>query len=241
MKQPTGTISSIGTTVRDDWRVSLPPDKSKIFMQFARELECTYSMFSVSLNEAIELRDAGMQKKCWQVVDITPELCSKLTNPLISLIRALSDHSKYYGTIPNAAPLNPANFQGSRGQRSARMSGLLAYILLSQRSQFIHKLGTLQEMVEDLGKDFRANADELSAGIAMNPKILWRSVEAEHYDLNTCLRETIVMLKSFLVAVPQNQLLPFQKTALGYMQLLEQDPSGAPSFRHRRMARIAGE
>jgi len=34
------------------------------------------------------------------------------------------------------------------------MSSLLNRVLLSQRLQFLHKVSTLEEMVEDLGKDF---------------------------------------------------------------------------------------
>jgi len=64
----------------------------------------------------------------------------------------------------------PANFQGQRGQRSARMSSLLNHVLLSQRLQFLHKVSTLEEMVEDLGKEFRLAADDLAEGTSLNPK-----------------------------------------------------------------------
>jgi len=35
-------------------------------------------------------------------------------------------------------------------------------------------------------------------------------VDAGHYDLNTCLREAIVVFKSFLIALPEDQLGAFQ-------------------------------
>jgi hypothetical protein len=66
-----------------------------------------------------------------------------LTQTLAGLLRALSEHAKHYGTIPNAALLDPANFQGQRGQRSARMSSLLDHVLLSQRLQFLHPRASL--------------------------------------------------------------------------------------------------
>ena len=127
----------------------------------------------------------------------------------------LGEHAKHYGTIPNTAPLDAENFQSAKGQRSARMSGLLSRVLLSQRTQFLHKLGTLQEMVEDLGKEFCNCAEELGAGAATDPSVLWKIVDADHYDLNTCLRETIVVLKSFLRALPDDQLAGFQKSVFG--------------------------
>src|SRR5260370_11006449 len=105
-----------------------------------------------------------------------------MTQALADLLRALSEHAKHYGTVPNAAPLDPANFQGQRVQRSARMSSLLNRVLLSQRLQFLHKVSTLEEMVEDLGKDYRDAADDLAEGTSVNPQEMWAEVDANHYD-----------------------------------------------------------
>jgi len=163
-------LSARGKSVKDDWRAWLPEDKAQVFREHVHELESSYVMFSVSLDEAIELRQMGQPGKSLQAVGITSGLCKLLTQALVGLLRALSEHAKHYGTIPNAAPLDPANFQGQRGQRSARMSGLLNRVLLSHRLQFLHKVSTLEEMVDDLGKDFRDAAGDLAAGISPNPK-----------------------------------------------------------------------
>jgi len=34
----------------------------------------------------------------------------------------------------------------------------------------------------------------------------WAALDAGHFDLNTCLRETVVLFKSFLVVLPEEQL-----------------------------------
>jgi len=199
--------SARGKSVKDDWRAWLPEAKALVFNKQVHELESNYVMLSVSLDEAIELRQLGQPGKSLQAVGITSGLCGLLTHTLAGLLRALSEHAKHYGTIPNAAPLDAANFQGQKGQRSARMSNLLNHVLLSQRLQFLHKVSTLMEMVEDLGKDFRQAADELAEGLSINPKEMWDEVDTDHYDLNTCLREAIVVFKSFLIALPESQLV----------------------------------
>jgi hypothetical protein len=231
-----------GKCVRDDWRAWLPDEKAQVFHKQVRQLESSYAMLSVSLDEAIELWQLGDSGKSMQAVGITSDLCKLLTQTLAGLLRALSEHAKHYGTIPNAAPLDPANFQGQRGQRSARMSSLLNHVLLSQRLQFLHKVSTLEEMVEDLGKEFRLAADDLAEGTSLNPKKMWAEVDADHYDLNTCLRETIVVFKSFLIALPESQLGAFQNAVREQSQFQEADvPSRQPVIRHRRMTAIAGE
>jgi len=234
--------SARGRSVKDDWRAWLPEAKAQVFSKQVHELESSYVMLSVSLDEAIRLRQMGEPGKSLQAVGITSGLCKLLTQTLVGLLRALSEHAKHYGTIPNAAPLDPGNFQGQRGQRSARMSGLLNRVLLSHRLQFLHKVSTLEEMVDDLGKDFRDAADDLAAGISLNPKKIWAEVDADHYDLNTCLRESIVVFKSFLIALPEGQLGAFQDTVRQQSQLQETgETSSQRVTRHRRMTAIAGE
>jgi hypothetical protein len=236
------SLSARGRTVKDDWRAWLPEAKASVFNQQVHQLESSYVMLSVSLDEAIELRQMRQPDKSLQAVGITAGLCRLLTQMLSGLLRALSEHAKHYGTVPNAAPLNPANFQGQRGQRSARISGLLNRVLLSQRLQFLHKVSTLEEMVEDLGKDFCLAAESLADGLSLNPGKMWAGVDTDHYNLNTCLREAIVVFKSFLIALPENQLGAFQNTIRRQSQPLEAGAPSAPGvIRHRRMTAIAGE
>lgn len=199
-----------GTSVQQDWRAWLSAEKAQLFREYEHHLESLYNMFSVSLNEAIECKQIGQVAMSRESIDTTSELCERLILPLAGILRALHEHARHYGTVPNAAPLDPANYRGNRGQRSARLSGLLNRVLLSNRLQFLHKVSTLAEMVEDLGKDFRTTADALAEGSTHEPERMWNEVDADHYDLNTCLRETFVVFKSFLIALPAEQLGTFE-------------------------------
>ncbi|HEX4545107.1 MAG TPA: hypothetical protein VH110_02020 [Candidatus Acidoferrum sp.] len=217
-------------------------DKAQAFYNHVRQLESSYAMFSVSLNESMELRQQGILGKAAQNMEISSGLCGHLTRPLTCLLRALGEHAKHYGTMPSAAPLDPANFMGPKGQRSARMSALVSRVLLSHRQQFLYKANTLCEMVEDLSKDYCQAADDLAEYRAANPRSAWDSLDANHFDLNTCLRETIVLLKSFLMALPEDQLGAFQNTVREQSETRETErPVRSFVFRHRRMSQIAGQ
>lgn len=229
-------------SVQDDWRAWLPEEKAQVFFAHVEQLEAVYTMFSVALNEALELRRTGSISKSYQAVYVTPGLCARLAARLSALLRALADHAKHYGTVPNAAPLDPANFRGAKEQRTARMSDLLSRVLLTQRSQFLHKIGTLEEMVADLRKDFRHAAEDLGSGASAQPTADWEEVDTTHYDLNTCLREGIVLLKSFLLVLPEDQLGTFQKAVRAQMQAPEPASlSRHPFLRRRRMVSIEGQ
>ena len=243
MDNSVGGRPARGTSVKDDWRAWLPEQKDQIFRLYARQLELSYNMFSITLDEALELRHCGRFAKASEAVCVTPDLCSRFAHPLVALLWSLGEHSKHHGTVPNAVPLDPKNFRSSRGQWSARVSSMLCTFLLSERLQFLNKLSTLGEMVVDLSQDFCLAASEIAADATFAPDCSWESVDTAHYDLNTCLREAIVLLKSFLRALPDTELGPFIATVNTQMSVPR---SKRPSFsqrllRHRRIASIAGE
>lgn len=199
-------------------------------------------MMSVSLNEAMDFRNAGRITKANQSVYVVGELCPRLTRPLAELLGTLGDHAKHYGTIPNILPLDPANFHGIRAQHSARMSGLLCLVLLSQRTQFLYKTDTLHDMVQTLGDEFQEATAELADGTGVASEFLWYTIDADHFDLNTCLREAIVLLKSFLVAMPEDQLMTFQKDFASRLgDAMSFPPAQRRHLRHRRATQFAGE
>ena len=220
----------------------MPREKDQAFTSFVRQLELSYNMLSVSLDEALEYRRQGQLSKSYQAVCVTPDLASLLARNLSAVLRALAGHAKHYGTVPNTAALNATNFLGAKEQRTARMSDLLSRVLLTQRSQFLHKIGTLEEMVSDLGRDFRFAVENLTAGGSAKPAAEWQVIDAAHYDLNTCLRETIVLLKSFFVVLENDQVIAFQRTVRAEGQASEPSRSlGDRLMRTRRMAPVSGE
>jgi hypothetical protein len=231
-----------GASVESDWRAWLSAEQELVFSRNVKALESNYAMFSISLNEALELRQDRRLGKSLEAVHISSGFCLLLTASLCGLLRALIEHAKHYGTIPNAAPLDPANFQGQKSQKSARMSSLLNHFLLTQRLQFLSKVSTLGEMVEDLGTDYCHSAADLFDGTSVDPRRTWEAVDADHYDINTCLREAIVLLKSFLLVLPVDQLAAFQQTILDQANIhLAHAPAGLHAIRHRRISVIAGQ
>jgi len=212
MKDNGRTPTARGSSVQQDWRAWLSEEKTLVYRKNVQHLESLFNMFSVALNEAIEIRQCGCLAKALPTIRMTADLCKFLIGPLVGMLRALREHAKHYGIVPNAAPLDAANYRGQRGQRCARMSGLLNRVLFSQRIQFLQKVSTIEELVEDLGKDFRSVAADLADGLSTDPEHAWAELDAVQYDLNTCLCETLVLYKSFMVVLPAAQLQAFQRT-----------------------------
>ncbi len=237
MRARAHSLPSRNSSVQEDWSRWLPPAKAEAFDSCTRQLEIFYRMFSIALNEALELRRTGNSGQSCRAVFVMPALCARLARPVEGVLHTLGDHAKHFGIIPNTAPLDAANFRGTREQRTARINDLLSHLLLTQRSQFLHKIDTLEEMVLSIRKDFSEIACDLGSGASAEPSTDWRALDDAHFDLNTCLREAIVLLKSFMVVLPDDQLGVFQKSVAAHIHA----PCDTQPTRRRRMVLIEGQ
>ena len=204
-----------GGSVSQDWRSPLTAQKSRTYLDTLHGLETSYAMFSVNLDEAIGLRRGGRFGKAQQALSVTPTLCKRLADPLVVVLRAMLAHAKHFRVVPNLSPLDPDNFQQAKSRRAASFNGICSRIFLSQRSQFLHKISALLELVENLNESFAQAAEELGDPDSLQIEREWDQLDASHYDLNTCLRESIVLLKCFLLALPDEQLHEFDAALRG--------------------------
>jgi hypothetical protein len=229
-------------SVQQDWRAILPFPQGSLFIDHTDKLENAYVMLSVSLNEAIALRRDGDSGKACQEIEVAGELCSRLALRINAVLHTMSQHARHFGIVPNVSLLNADNFHSDRAQRAARHSNIVSHILLSERSQLLNKLNTLEELVDEISDEFIEIATQLAASVSSLPLRVWEFLEQRHFDLNTCLRETYVLLKSFLLVLPEEQLAGFDFTICGLARARRPNPvSSANLIRARRMAAVAGQ
>lgn len=231
-----------GETVSQDWRAPLSPDKSNVYLGTVKQLETSYCMFSVNLDEALGMRRGGRLTMAYQLLCVALALCKSLASPLLGLLRAMQIHSRHFGTTSNLAPLHPDNFQNAGNQRTARYNSLFGRALLTLRSQFLYKISALSEMVEESGQDFASAVEILDEGLTPRPDRYWDILDASHYDLNTCLRETVVILECFLHALPADQLTVFQACLKEHLVASPaRIAARARHLGHRRLTPIKGQ
>ena len=230
------------TSVSNDWLARLSNSRSEVYNFYIPKLEAAYNVLSVSLDEAIGLHHHCRDRKASQAISVTSDLCSLLTTPLEDLLRSMLIHVQHSSVVPNTFPLKSENFRGDRGQRAAKRNALFSRVLLTQRSQFLHKMSALQELVDDLGKDFSEAAYELSDGSPFEPQRNWECLDTTHFDLNTCFRESVVLFKSFLLALPEGQIEDFQNTVqVQFTSHQEGVGLRSRALRRRRVTLIAGQ
>jgi len=192
--------------VSDDWVAALPREKSQLFDSVVRNWECSYAMMSVALDDALSLRARGELVCASQQVSVAADLLARLASILIAFCDALADRGKHVGNLPMVEPMKTEFFRGDTAQGAASWNGLLHHVLFGGRSRFFHKLKILSGTVEQLGREFDRAAEDISMGASVQGGNPWDALDSLHYDLNTCLREAEVVLKSFLRAVPADQI-----------------------------------
>jgi len=198
-------------SVQEDWFAWLPEEKDRLFDATLNDLEICYSILSVTLNDAFNLCRQGKLAPAREQARMFADLFDRLAGRLRGILRSLYEHSRQFGTFPNTAPLRPGFFRSDRAQQVARANNLLAVVRFRSRTRFFRKLGALEEIVAGLQREAREIAREIAEGLAVSWQKQWRGLEVLDYDLNTSLRETTIVLKSFFCVLPIEELPAFRQ------------------------------
>ncbi len=197
-------------TVQEDWISWLPPEKLQLFESIVHPCEAAYAMLSVTLDDALACQAQGCLVRAHLLLVNSEELLDRMTRKVLAVLTAISEHGRHFGTLYSMAPLNPEFFRGKTAQRAASWNALLSHALLSHRSRLFHKIDALSTVVEQLAGEYHEAAEQIAEGLGAGEDADWDAIELLHYDVNTCLRETVVVLKSFLRALPEEELTAFQ-------------------------------
>lgn len=208
LKRKRGTAPA-RRSVTQDWIAPLPREKNLLFDTIVRHWESGYAMMSVALDEAFCLRTRGNLVNARMQVAVAADLLFRLGGDLSSACEVVSNRARFFPRLPVVEPLNTKFFRGETAQSAASWNGLLHHVVFGERSRFFHKLRILRDTFDRLVDEFRHSADDLIEGALVDPGILWNSLDSLHYDFNTCLRESEVVLKSFLHALPNTQIAAF--------------------------------
>ena len=203
-------------SVQEDWLAWLPEEKDRLFDAITGELEISYGILSVTLNDAFTLCRQGKLAPAREQARVLADLFDRLAGRLRGILRSLYEHNRQFGTFPNTAPLRPGFFRSKRAQQVARANSLLAVVRFRARTRFVRKLGALEEVVAGLQRETRETAREIAEGLAVSWRKQWSSLEILDYDLNTSLRETTVVLKSFLCVMPTKEVAAFRQRVAAF-------------------------
>lgn len=217
-------------SVTDDWIRALPRDKNQIFEAIVRRWECSFAMVSVSLDDALAMRASGQLVCAREQVSVCAALLNRLSVSLVGFCDSLASRCRHIREIPLVKPLNTAFFRGTTAQTAAAWNGILHRVIFGDRPRFLQKLRILSSTLEQLEGEFNKVAGSIADSATAAD--CWAALDHLHYDFNTCLREAEVVFKSFLRALPNEQLAAFAGEI--------ENPPKSPRMRFRlRLSRVS--
>jgi hypothetical protein len=197
-------------TIGEEWEAWLPPTKAEAFAAAKSVLCADSAMLEVALNEGVGLSRRGSPAPCCEFAQICTDLFERLAVRLEAALRTLHRNAQNSGILPNVSPLCSGFFRSEAARSQAKRSRFFSHIL-SSSSQLSLKLDDLVIIVGDLVAEFRPLAGELGLDRAADPEASWDRLELLDYDLKTCLAEMLVVLKSFLHVLPDEETLHFRR------------------------------
>jgi hypothetical protein len=203
------TRAQRGSSVQEDWLAWLPEEKDLLFGSTRKELEVSYLILSVTLDDAFTLCQKGTLVPARQQAMVFADLFDRLAGRLHGVLRALNLHGRRFGTAPYVAPLCADFFRSERAQQVARGNNLRSLVSLHDRKRFFDKIRALGEVIAELQVQMRAIVSDIAEGTTLSMPEQWAHLEVLHYDLNTCLREVTIVLKSFFCVLPEEELMIF--------------------------------
>lgn len=212
-----------------DWRAELSREKAELFCSVRRNLEKSYSIFSVVLDEALASRRQGRLGVARDHAGVSGELCGRFAADLEGMLDALERHARHFPAAPPFNPLNVEDFQGERARQRARLHNGLCLVLFSRHFGFLSKIRTLGKITSDLAGEYTEAVAAVVEGSYISPERNWNRLFELQYDLTTVFRESEIILKSFLLQLPGDDVSTFGNnisTAL----------ATAPAIANRRVA-----
>jgi hypothetical protein len=188
------------SSVQHGWLARLPADRLQVFDNLSCGWEHGYAMLSVALDQAIALREDGRLVQARRQAAVAGALAARLADHLAHSFAALQRAGFLRGRLPEVESLCRRNFRGGQARRVATWNAVAGWVPLGLRVRFVLKLLALRGALKETSREFCEVAREIEEGACIDPGAAWRALDALHYDLNTVMREAVVLLKSYLAA-----------------------------------------
>lgn len=209
-------------SILSTWLARLSAEKAAVYGPSARELEAGYALLSMALDEGLQRQEAGDLRGARSSASLCRELAERHAVVLIGALGTMQRRSRHFGKLPQVTPLDEDTFRTEAARSSCFWNGLLHRVLFSARSRWFHKLSALEEILDEVREDFLATAREIADGVSVSPVADWERLERTHDDWNTCLRETVVLLKCLVTTLAPGEVEELRRELEEQRQRLEQ-------------------
>jgi hypothetical protein len=193
--------------VRPGGLAPLGAEREPIFQPTAQEIETQAAILGISLNDAIEERDAGQPEMAWRMVRLAVSEWDRLAEILALLCSAMGRH------LPGARAVFPVRSVAAHNFKSrvmvdyVRTHELLDQLVFRPKSRFQLHLRMLRRAAEMLSAEFR-RAYRYADRTGDRPPELWDRLDFYFHDFDLVSKETLLAFRALLLCLPHSNLAP---------------------------------
>jgi hypothetical protein len=186
----------------------LGPERDAIFQPISQEIETQTAILGISLNDAIEERDAGQLDIAWRLVRLSASEWDRLAEIVGLLSVAMSRHMGSARTVIPVRRVPADRFKSRVMADYVRMHELFDQLVFRTRLRFQLHLRMLRRAAEILSREFRRDyryADRTED----RPPEIWERFDYYFHDFDLVVKETLLSCRTLLACLPHSSLPDF--------------------------------
>ncbi len=184
----------------------LSPAQLAIYTPFSIEVETQAAIISISLNDAIEERDAGHPEIAWRLVTLSASEWQRVAEIITALLDALKKN------LPNARAVIPyrgmvvRRFKSQTMMDFLRMYEFLEKVIFRSRMRFHLQIHTLRRAAATLTAEF-SRVYQYGERTEDRPPELWQRLDIYSHDFDLVTKESLMAFRALLVCLPSESLV----------------------------------
>ena len=189
--------------------VPLSSDREGIYQSAAREIETQAAMLGISLNDAIEERDARHDEIAWRLVSLSICEGERLSDITTALLTVMARHlEKVVQVAVPARSLVKHHFCSASMIEYAQLHEQLDQMVVSSKLRTQLHLRVLRGAIETLAAEARRTFRHADESQDRSPGV-WTQLDLTFHDFDLVTKEILLAYRSLVVCLPEPALKPF--------------------------------
>ena len=185
--------------------VPLGADREAVFQPIAQEIETQAAILGISLNDAIEERDAGQSEIAWRLVRLTVSEWDRLAEIVTLLSNVMTKHTASARVVIPTRYVAANHFKSRVMIDYLRMHDLLDQLVFRSKLRYQLHLRMLRRATETLSTEFR-RAYRYADRTEDRPPELWNRLDFYFHDFDLITQELLLAFRALLLSLPHSDL-----------------------------------
>ena len=198
--------------------VPLGAEREGIYQSAAREIETQAAILGISLNDAIEERDAKHDDIAWRLVRLSICEWERLADITTALLTVMARHlDKVVRVAVPARSLVKHHFCSSTMIEYAQLHEVLDQMVVSSKLRIQLHLRVLRGAIETLTGEVQRTYRFAEQTQDRSPEI-WTQLDLTFHDFDLVTKEILLAYRGLVVCLPDPALRPFSTDVIAVIK-----------------------